>query len=254
MTDGPGFTGHEDDAATGLSYMQQRYYDPGIGRFLSVDPVTADGNTGGNFNRYWYANNNPYKFTDPDGRLVETFVDQIRSHQLDCGSACQFAFATKSKNSVSTKSCQLGNSLQNVSEKISDAGAKLEFGGLALAGYGASAIGPEGAIPGLTLSGVGGLGLTGGGALQAVGGALQIGADPSTGKHNLAAGLTSVATSALTSTLSSSFLRNGQNFVTRAFNQRVELKFATGGAVLDSLSQVSDFFETKQASCPVLSK
>ena len=23
---------------------------------------------GGNFNRYWYANNNPYRFTDPDGR------------------------------------------------------------------------------------------------------------------------------------------------------------------------------------------
>jgi uncharacterized protein RhaS with RHS repeats len=48
--------------------MQQRYYDPGIGRFLSVDPVTANGNTGKNFNRYWYADNNPFKFTDPDGR------------------------------------------------------------------------------------------------------------------------------------------------------------------------------------------
>ena len=68
LTDGPGFTGHVMDAATGLIYMQQRYYDPTLGRFLSVDPVTANGNTGGNFNRYWYANNNPYKFTDPDGR------------------------------------------------------------------------------------------------------------------------------------------------------------------------------------------
>ncbi|MCY7354818.1 MAG: RHS repeat-associated core domain-containing protein [Lysobacter sp.] len=66
--DGPGYTGHVLDAATGLNYMQQRYYDPGIGRFLSVDPVTANSNTGGNFNRYWYANNSPYKFTDPDGR------------------------------------------------------------------------------------------------------------------------------------------------------------------------------------------
>jgi len=65
---GVGYTGHVMDGATGLTYMQQRYYDPGIGRFLSVDPVTADGNGGGNFNRYWYANNNPYKFTDPDGR------------------------------------------------------------------------------------------------------------------------------------------------------------------------------------------
>lgn len=30
---------------------------------------------GGNFNRYWYANNNPYKFKDPDGRYIETAVD-----------------------------------------------------------------------------------------------------------------------------------------------------------------------------------
>ncbi|MCA1714429.1 MAG: hypothetical protein LC715_04675, partial [Gammaproteobacteria bacterium] len=46
----------------------QRYYDPGIGRFLSVDPVTANPNTGANFNRYAYVSNNPYRFTDPDGR------------------------------------------------------------------------------------------------------------------------------------------------------------------------------------------
>jgi len=42
-----------------------------VGRFLSVDPVGADANTGGNFNRYWYANNNPYRFTDPDGRAPQ---------------------------------------------------------------------------------------------------------------------------------------------------------------------------------------
>jgi len=39
-------------------------------RWLSVDPVAANANNGQNFNRYWYANNNPYKFTDPDGRAV----------------------------------------------------------------------------------------------------------------------------------------------------------------------------------------
>ena len=36
LTDGPGFTGHVQDAATGLTYMQQRYYDPQVGVFLSV--------------------------------------------------------------------------------------------------------------------------------------------------------------------------------------------------------------------------
>jgi RHS repeat-associated protein len=66
--DRPGFTGHVKDAQTGMNYMQQRYYDPMIGRFLSTDPVTALSNPLGMFNRYDYAADNPYKFTDPDGR------------------------------------------------------------------------------------------------------------------------------------------------------------------------------------------
>lgn len=71
MHDGAGYTGHVEDAATALVYMQQRYYDPGIGRFLSVDPVTAyDTGDMRQFNRYAYANSNPYKFTDPDGRVA----------------------------------------------------------------------------------------------------------------------------------------------------------------------------------------
>ncbi|MGA0611560.1 RHS repeat domain-containing protein [Caldimonas sp. KR1-144] len=64
---GVGFTGHVNDAPTGLVYMQQRYYDPIAGRFLSVDPITTDANTGLMFNRYEYANNNPYRYIDPDG-------------------------------------------------------------------------------------------------------------------------------------------------------------------------------------------
>lgn len=77
IADRPGFTGHVADAQTGLDYMQQRYYDPLIGRFLSVDPVMAYSNPVGAFNRYWYGNDNPYKFTDPDGRQVEPEADPI---------------------------------------------------------------------------------------------------------------------------------------------------------------------------------
>ncbi|WP_462081351.1 RHS repeat-associated core domain-containing protein [Luteimonas sp. RIT-PG2_3] len=73
--DGPGYTGHVEDAATSLTYMQQRYYDPQIGLFLSVDPVTAYSNPVGQFHRYRYANNNPYKFTDPDGRIADIVLD-----------------------------------------------------------------------------------------------------------------------------------------------------------------------------------
>jgi RHS repeat-associated protein len=68
--DGVGYTGHFMDVGTQLTYMQQRYYDPQIGRFQSVDPMSSDMNNGWNFSRYNYAANNPYKFTDPDGRSI----------------------------------------------------------------------------------------------------------------------------------------------------------------------------------------
>lgn len=45
VADGPGYTGHVSDAATGLSYMQQRYYDPQLGLFLSVDPISTHSST-----------------------------------------------------------------------------------------------------------------------------------------------------------------------------------------------------------------
>ncbi|MDL5364119.1 RHS repeat-associated core domain-containing protein [Xanthomonas sp. NCPPB 2654] len=74
MTDMPGYTGHVMDAATGLTYMQQRYYDPVIGRFLSADPVATNTNDGAYFNRYLYVNNNPYGFIDPDGRAPDNSI------------------------------------------------------------------------------------------------------------------------------------------------------------------------------------
>jgi hypothetical protein len=50
--------------------MQQRYYDPVAGRFLSVDPVMTDAGNGALFNRYMYAASNPYTLIDPDGRCT----------------------------------------------------------------------------------------------------------------------------------------------------------------------------------------
>jgi uncharacterized protein RhaS with RHS repeats len=55
--------------------MQARYYDPFAGRFLAVDPIAADTAT---FNRYWYANNSPYKNIDPDGRDAGMYYTEPR--------------------------------------------------------------------------------------------------------------------------------------------------------------------------------
>jgi RHS repeat-associated protein len=62
-----GFAGKPYDNNTGLSYMGARYYDPVLGRFVGVDPNGFDPSNIHSFNRYAYANNNPYKFVDPDG-------------------------------------------------------------------------------------------------------------------------------------------------------------------------------------------
>jgi uncharacterized protein RhaS with RHS repeats len=67
-------------------YMQARYYDPVIGRFYSNDPVGfTNVHT---FNRYAYANNNPYKYIDPDGRTSTPFSmsqNAAKVRQLDKG-------------------------------------------------------------------------------------------------------------------------------------------------------------------------
>jgi RHS repeat-associated protein len=66
------FAGKSFDDSTGLSYMGARYYDPTLGRFMAVDPVSFNLDNLHSYNRYTYANNNPYKFVDPDGREAAT--------------------------------------------------------------------------------------------------------------------------------------------------------------------------------------
>jgi RHS repeat-associated protein len=62
------FTGKPQDASTGLSYMGARYYDASLGRFTGMDPSAFDEQDLYSLNRYTYANNNPYKNVDPDGK------------------------------------------------------------------------------------------------------------------------------------------------------------------------------------------
>jgi len=63
-----GYTGHLKDEGSNLVYMKARFYDPQIGRFYSNDPMVFTEANPMMFNRYAYANNNPYRYVDPDGR------------------------------------------------------------------------------------------------------------------------------------------------------------------------------------------
>jgi len=69
------FTARERDQGTGLIYFPYRYYDPEIGRWVSVDPL-AEKFPG--WSPYNYALNNPLGNFDPDGREVR-FSDSTQA-------------------------------------------------------------------------------------------------------------------------------------------------------------------------------
>jgi RHS repeat-associated protein len=88
-----GYTGHQWDNDTGLNYMQARYYDPLLARFYSNDPLGfRDVHS---FNRYAYANNNPYKYIDPDGQSAKTKSGGLKGRMANVAkSACKEACGT----------------------------------------------------------------------------------------------------------------------------------------------------------------
>lgn len=71
------YTGYEHDDESNLEYAQARYYNSSHGRFTSIDPLIASANTKNpqTFNRYTYALNSPYKFTDPLGLIAVCCTD-----------------------------------------------------------------------------------------------------------------------------------------------------------------------------------
>ncbi len=114
LKDGPGYTGHVTDSGTGLSYMQQRYYDPTLGRFLSSDPMTAFADPTGFFNRYKYAASSPYKYTDPDGRCERVTGSNI----CGGGAVAKAMLATSARSPLDTGAMPSGGSLSSESSTV----------------------------------------------------------------------------------------------------------------------------------------
>ncbi len=68
-----GYTMHEHYDDFGLINMNGRMYDPLVGRMLSPDIVIQDEHNPQAYNRYSYCLNNPLRFTDPSGYVVDWY-------------------------------------------------------------------------------------------------------------------------------------------------------------------------------------
>ncbi|MFE9782254.1 RHS repeat domain-containing protein [Streptomyces sp. NPDC005775] len=66
--DDKAFLGKPADKSTGLTHIGAREYDPGIGQFISVDPILAPENHQ-SLNGYSYADNTPVTASDPTGLM-----------------------------------------------------------------------------------------------------------------------------------------------------------------------------------------
>ena len=71
------YIGEFRDASISLNYFGERFYDPGIGRFVSMDPVLGAPEMPQSLNRYAYAANNPLKNADPSGAFFFSWVGAI---------------------------------------------------------------------------------------------------------------------------------------------------------------------------------
>ena len=74
------YRGYYYDTETGFYYLNSRYYDPELGRFLNADGyINGNGDLIG-YNMFAYCGNNPVMFVDPSG---ETYNDAYYSDRSD---------------------------------------------------------------------------------------------------------------------------------------------------------------------------
>ena len=70
------YRGYIYDRDTGLYYLQSRYYDPEIGRFINADSYASTDATGLlSTNMFAYCENNPVMRVDPTGELFWDILD-----------------------------------------------------------------------------------------------------------------------------------------------------------------------------------
>jgi len=104
------YRGYVYDNETGFYYLQSRYYDPAVGRFVNGDAYASTGTGFLGHNMFAYCNNNPVMFIDPSGKLlgglivIGAAVVGVTLVLTGCSSKQSDNSSKSSKSSKSTKS------------------------------------------------------------------------------------------------------------------------------------------------------
>ena len=72
------YRGYVYDTETGLYYLQSRYYDPELGRFINADAFVSTGQGLLGNNMFAYCGNNPVNYVDPSGCFFNKIADLIK--------------------------------------------------------------------------------------------------------------------------------------------------------------------------------
>jgi len=98
-----------------LYYLQTRYYDAAVGRFINADGFTSTGQGFLGNNMYAYCLNNPISYTDPSGRASRrVFVES----QTEGAIIFQESIGNPERIPISKKKEVYGPSLRDVTDEI----------------------------------------------------------------------------------------------------------------------------------------
>ena len=121
------YRGYYYDAETGFYYLQSRYYDPAICRFINADGLFTDGFIGANL--FAYCANNPVNTTDPTGNFaitatvaLITFGIALAATALAVGISSSPGF----QGAVEDLCESVGDIAEQIKEKLTNSFAKIK--------------------------------------------------------------------------------------------------------------------------------
>ena len=76
------YRGYRYDGDTRLYYLQSRYYDPAIGRFINADVYASTGQGFIGHNMFSYCGNNPIRYIDLAGEYYQPWHDKYVHDQV----------------------------------------------------------------------------------------------------------------------------------------------------------------------------